>query len=240
MRTASPCPAGGRAEPWRLREQEGLDRGSVRGRAGCRGCVSGWLPKRLLSGPEGPEALPLRQHPSERQLEPRALSWARLGHGVGPCIGAGGGLAPRWGGTGPRLPGSSWSPRGDPSLPPRAPQVAAEYRQVHQTMTQPPVRDYVPFPWTTLAHVKAEYFRALAHYHAALALCDSPRECPARPSLPLRGPRWRGLTALSRPSRGRGRLPSAAAGLPWAPGHTGAGTVGRWAAPGARGAQEAG
>ncbi|XP_032465949.1 rhophilin-1 isoform X1 [Phocoena sinus] len=53
-----------------------------------------------------------------------------------------------------------------------AQQVAAEYRLVHQTMAQPPVRDYVPFPWTTLVHVKAEYFRALAHYHAALALCD--------------------------------------------------------------------
>ncbi|XP_021544247.1 rhophilin-1 [Neomonachus schauinslandi] len=55
-----------------------------------------------------------------------------------------------------------------------AAQVAAEYRQVHRTMTQPPVRDYVPFPWTTLVHVKAEYFCALAHYHAAVALCDSP------------------------------------------------------------------
>ncbi|KAM9051140.1 rhophilin-1 isoform 3-T3 [Megaptera novaeangliae] len=53
-----------------------------------------------------------------------------------------------------------------------AAQVAAEYRLVHQTMAQPPVQDYVPFPWTTLVHVKAEYFRALAHYHAALALCD--------------------------------------------------------------------
>ncbi|XP_045882081.1 rhophilin-1 isoform X2 [Meles meles] len=77
-----------------------------------------------------------------------------------------------------------------------AAQVAAEYRQVHQTMTQPPVRDYVPLAWTTLARVKAEYFRALAHYHAAVALCDNPRECPACPSLPLRGPIWRG----SRPS----------------------------------------
>ncbi|XP_047583946.1 rhophilin-1 isoform X2 [Lutra lutra] len=55
-----------------------------------------------------------------------------------------------------------------------AAQVAAEYRQVHQAMAQPPVRDYVPFPWTTLAHVKAEYFCALAHYHTAMALCDSP------------------------------------------------------------------
>ncbi|XP_014652739.1 PREDICTED: rhophilin-1 [Ceratotherium simum simum] len=55
-----------------------------------------------------------------------------------------------------------------------AAQVAAEYGLAHRTMTQPPVRDYVPFPWTTLVHVKAEHFRALAHYHAAMALCDGP------------------------------------------------------------------
>ncbi|XP_047698947.1 rhophilin-1 isoform X2 [Prionailurus viverrinus] len=63
-----------------------------------------------------------------------------------------------------------------------AAQVAAEYRLVHQTMAQPPVHDYVPFPWTTLVRVKAEYFRALAHYHAAAVLCDSPPaevDCPA-------------------------------------------------------------
>ncbi|XP_045751745.2 rhophilin-1 isoform X3 [Mirounga angustirostris] len=65
-----------------------------------------------------------------------------------------------------------------------AAQVAAEYRQVHRTMTQPPVRDYVPFPWTTLVHVKAEYFCALAHYHAAVALCDSPPAEEDSPVLP--------------------------------------------------------
>ncbi|XP_021564955.1 rhophilin-1 [Carlito syrichta] len=54
-----------------------------------------------------------------------------------------------------------------------AAQVAAEYRLVHQTMAQPPVCDYVPVSWTALVHVKAEYFRSLAHYHAAVALCDS-------------------------------------------------------------------
>ncbi|XP_043340229.1 rhophilin-1 isoform X3 [Cervus canadensis] len=53
-----------------------------------------------------------------------------------------------------------------------AAQVAAEYRLVHRTMAQPPVQDYVPFAWTTLVHVKAEHFHALAHYHAALGLCD--------------------------------------------------------------------
>ncbi|XP_016040630.1 rhophilin-1 [Erinaceus europaeus] len=55
-----------------------------------------------------------------------------------------------------------------------AAQVATEYKLVHQTMVQPPVCDYVPFAWTTLVHVKAEHFRAQAHYHAAVALCDSP------------------------------------------------------------------
>ncbi|KAM4865321.1 rhophilin-1 isoform 2-T2 [Thomomys bottae] len=54
-----------------------------------------------------------------------------------------------------------------------AAQVAAEYRLVCQAMAQPPVRDYVPASWTTLVYVKAEHFRALAHYHAAVALCDS-------------------------------------------------------------------
>nr|XP_028708890.1 rhophilin-1 isoform X2 [Macaca mulatta] len=56
-------------------------------------------------------------------------------------------------------------------------QVAAEYRLVHQTMAQPPVHDYMPVSWTALVHVKAEYFRSLAHYHVAMALCDgSPTE----------------------------------------------------------------
>ncbi|KAK2495817.1 hypothetical protein MC885_004751 [Smutsia gigantea] len=55
-----------------------------------------------------------------------------------------------------------------------AAQVAAEYQLAHGTMAQLPVRDYVPFPWTSLVRVKAEYFRALAHYHTAVALCDGP------------------------------------------------------------------
>lgn len=55
-----------------------------------------------------------------------------------------------------------------------AAQVAAEYEQVHRAMAQPPVRDYVPFAWTTLVIVKAEHFRALAHFHAATALCGGP------------------------------------------------------------------
>uniref|UniRef100_A0A8C6HS28 Rhophilin, Rho GTPase binding protein 1 n=1 Tax=Mus spicilegus TaxID=10103 RepID=A0A8C6HS28_MUSSI len=54
-----------------------------------------------------------------------------------------------------------------------AAQVATEYGLVHRAMAQPPVRDYLPASWTNLAHVKAEHFCALAHYHAAMALCES-------------------------------------------------------------------
>ncbi|TEA37881.1 hypothetical protein DBR06_SOUSAS1410120, partial [Sousa chinensis] len=78
-----------------------------------------------------------------------------------------------------------------------AQQVAAEYRLVHQTMAQPPVQDYVPFPWTTLVHVKAEYFRALAHYHAALALCDGAPVAEAE--LPALEQIFLGLPASSEP-----------------------------------------
>lgn len=48
---------------------------------------------------------------------------------------------------------------------------------MHRAMAQPPVRDYLPASWTNLARVKAEHFCALAHYHAAMALCESSCEC---------------------------------------------------------------
>ncbi|XP_055482400.1 rhophilin-1 isoform X1 [Psammomys obesus] len=54
-----------------------------------------------------------------------------------------------------------------------AAQVSAEYGLVHRAMAQPPVRDYLPTSWTNLARVKAEHFCALAHYHTAMALCES-------------------------------------------------------------------
>uniref|UniRef100_A0A8D0ETN0 Rhophilin Rho GTPase binding protein 1 n=1 Tax=Strix occidentalis caurina TaxID=311401 RepID=A0A8D0ETN0_STROC len=70
------------------------------------------------------------------------------------------------------------------------------YSLVHQTMTQAHVKDYVPFSWTTMVHVKSEHFKALSHYFAAIALCDCPGECysleaafhvtmPEGPSLPI-------------------------------------------------------
>uniref|UniRef100_A0A8C7I6N6 Rhophilin Rho GTPase binding protein 1 n=1 Tax=Oncorhynchus kisutch TaxID=8019 RepID=A0A8C7I6N6_ONCKI len=40
------------------------------------------------------------------------------------------------------------------------------------TMSQPLVKDYVPFSWASMVQVKAEHFRALSHYYAAVALCD--------------------------------------------------------------------
>ncbi|XP_053107118.1 rhophilin-1 [Hemicordylus capensis] len=55
-----------------------------------------------------------------------------------------------------------------------AARVEEVYALVYQTMTQPHVKDYVPFSWTTMVHVKSEHFKALSHYYAAIALCDCP------------------------------------------------------------------
>lgn len=65
-----------------------------------------------------------------------------------------------------------------------SPQVEDVYSLVHQTMSQPHVKDYVPFSWTTMVQVKSEHFKALSHYFAAIALCDCPGECPAWWELP--------------------------------------------------------
>ncbi|XP_030046093.1 rhophilin-1 [Microcaecilia unicolor] len=53
-----------------------------------------------------------------------------------------------------------------------AAQVANVYSLVHQIMTQPPMKDYVPYSWTTMVHVKSDHFKALSHYYAANAFCD--------------------------------------------------------------------
>ncbi|XP_019383797.1 PREDICTED: rhophilin-1 isoform X2 [Gavialis gangeticus] len=55
-----------------------------------------------------------------------------------------------------------------------ATRVEDVYSLVHQTMTQAHVKDYVPFSWTTMVHVKSEHFKALSHYYTAIALCDCP------------------------------------------------------------------
>lgn len=178
-------------------------------------------------------------------FQSRLLSWPLRGRSglraLSPCLGAA--QAAGTGGTGPAR-GSAWDVgpgcwvgpgRAHPAVP-EGPhchvcrQVAAEYELVHRTMAQPPVREYVPFAWTTLVHVKAESFRALAHYHVAVALCGGPRECPAPRATSLRRP-WPGLTAFSHRSS-RAGAPGFPAGLPRAPG--------RVTAAGAGGAPEAG
>ncbi|XP_015272117.1 PREDICTED: rhophilin-1, partial [Gekko japonicus] len=55
-----------------------------------------------------------------------------------------------------------------------AARVDEVYSLVYQTTTQPHMKDYVPFSWTTMVHVKAEHFKALSHYYATIALCDCP------------------------------------------------------------------
>lgn len=51
-------------------------------------------------------------------------------------------------------------------------QVSDVYLLVQQTMTQPLMKDYVPFSWVSMVQVKSEHFRALSHYYAAVALCE--------------------------------------------------------------------
>ncbi|XP_013867680.1 rhophilin-1 [Austrofundulus limnaeus] len=53
-----------------------------------------------------------------------------------------------------------------------AAQVSDVYSLVQQTMTQPLMKDYVPFSWASMVQVKSEHFRALSHFYAAAALCD--------------------------------------------------------------------
>ncbi|KAL4842909.1 hypothetical protein H8958_022010 [Nasalis larvatus] len=89
-----------------------------------------------------------------------------------------------------------------------AAQVAAEYRLVHQTMAQPPVHDYMPVSWTALVHVKAEYFRSLAHYYVAMALCDGSRECPPHLPMMLQRPPAQGSWPVCPPAVTEGELPT--------------------------------
>ncbi|XP_056234391.1 rhophilin-1 isoform X3 [Seriola aureovittata] len=58
------------------------------------------------------------------------------------------------------------------SLAQEAARVSDVYLLVQQTMTQPLMKDYVPFSWASMVQVKSEHFRALSHYYTAVALCD--------------------------------------------------------------------
>ncbi|CAF90341.1 unnamed protein product, partial [Tetraodon nigroviridis] len=57
-----------------------------------------------------------------------------------------------------------------------AARVSEVYLLVQQSMAQPLMKDYVPFSWASMVQVKSEHFRALSHYHAAVALCQHTRE----------------------------------------------------------------
>ncbi|KAG9341990.1 hypothetical protein JZ751_018308 [Albula glossodonta] len=53
-----------------------------------------------------------------------------------------------------------------------AAKVADMYDHVHQSMIQTPIKDNVPFFWSTMAQVKTNHYRSLAHYFVATALLD--------------------------------------------------------------------
>uniref|UniRef100_A0A8K9Y393 Rhophilin, Rho GTPase binding protein 2 n=1 Tax=Oncorhynchus mykiss TaxID=8022 RepID=A0A8K9Y393_ONCMY len=53
-----------------------------------------------------------------------------------------------------------------------AAKVGDTYDQVHQSMSQTPIKDNVPFFWSTVAQVKTHHYRSLAHYFLATALLD--------------------------------------------------------------------
>uniref|UniRef100_A0A674CMR5 Rhophilin, Rho GTPase binding protein 2 n=1 Tax=Salmo trutta TaxID=8032 RepID=A0A674CMR5_SALTR len=53
-----------------------------------------------------------------------------------------------------------------------AAKVGDTYDQVHQSMIQTPIKDNVPFFWSTMAQVKTNHYRSLAHYFLATALLD--------------------------------------------------------------------
>lgn len=52
------------------------------------------------------------------------------------------------------------------------------------------MKDYVPFSWTTMVHVKSEHFKALSHYFAAIALCDCPGEWYSSEGAACSAKRW--------------------------------------------------
>ncbi|XP_059210521.1 rhophilin-2 [Centropristis striata] len=53
-----------------------------------------------------------------------------------------------------------------------AAKVSEIYDQVHQSMIQTPIKDHVPFFWSTMSQVKTNHYRSMAHYFVASALLD--------------------------------------------------------------------
>lgn len=50
--------------------------------------------------------------------------------------------------------------------------VSDVYEKVFEAISHPPVKDYVPFSWVSLAQVKQEHYRALANFYIAVGLLD--------------------------------------------------------------------
>ncbi|XP_018319795.1 rhophilin-2 isoform X2 [Agrilus planipennis] len=59
------------------------------------------------------------------------------------------------------------------------------YTHVHQIITHPSVKDFVPFGWISLLQMKHEYFTAMAHFHAASGILheDAKNMSPATKDL---------------------------------------------------------
>ncbi|KAA8595998.1 hypothetical protein FQN60_011289 [Etheostoma spectabile] len=53
-----------------------------------------------------------------------------------------------------------------------AAKVSEIYDQLHQSMIQTPIKDNVPFFWSTMSQVKTNHYSSMAHYFAASALLD--------------------------------------------------------------------
>ncbi|KAH9362292.1 hypothetical protein HPB48_002270 [Haemaphysalis longicornis] len=66
-----------------------------------------------------------------------------------------------------------------------AAEVAEVYAQVHKLISMPPVKDYVPYSWISLILVKAEHYRALAHYYVAVGLLEHSGKAHLREALLL-------------------------------------------------------
>uniref|UniRef100_A0A672ZYE5 Rhophilin, Rho GTPase binding protein 2 n=1 Tax=Sphaeramia orbicularis TaxID=375764 RepID=A0A672ZYE5_9TELE len=53
-----------------------------------------------------------------------------------------------------------------------AAKVSEIYDQVHQSMIQTPIKDNVPLLWSTMAQIKTNHYRSMAHFFVASALLD--------------------------------------------------------------------
>ncbi|XP_068176030.1 rhophilin-2 isoform X2 [Antennarius striatus] len=53
-----------------------------------------------------------------------------------------------------------------------AAKVSEIYDQVHQSMIQTPIKDNVPLFWSTMAQVKTNHYRSMAHFFVSSALLD--------------------------------------------------------------------